>query len=41
MHQTKKGNQWYQRFAEGCAYGMKIHAGVDQDNEVQGRDTAW
>jgi IS5 family transposase len=26
MHQTKKDNQWYHRFAEGCAYGMKVHA---------------
>jgi IS5 family transposase len=32
MHQTKKGNQWYHRFAEGCAYGMKVHAGVDKDS---------
>jgi IS5 family transposase len=32
MHQTKKGNQWCHRFAEGCAYGMKIHAGVDKDS---------
>jgi IS5 family transposase len=32
MHQTKKGNQWYHRFAEGCAYGMKVHIGVDKDN---------
>jgi transposase, IS5 family len=24
-HQTKKGNQWYHRFAEGFAYGMKVH----------------
>jgi IS5 family transposase len=32
MHQTKKGNQWYHRFAEGCAYGMKLHAGVDKDS---------
>ncbi|MFO8237190.1 MAG: IS5 family transposase, partial [Prochlorococcaceae cyanobacterium] len=31
MHQTKKGNQWYYRFAEGFAYGMKIHAGVDKE----------
>ena len=22
MHQTKKGNQWYHRFAEGFAYGL-------------------
>jgi IS5 family transposase len=40
MHQTKKGNQWYHLFAEGCAYGMKVHNrcaeakgyGVDKDN---------
>ena len=32
MHQTKKGNQWYYRFAEGCAYGMKVHAGVDKNS---------
>ncbi|MBD1193442.1 IS5 family transposase [Vulcanococcus sp. Clear-D1] len=32
MHQTKKGNQWYHRFAEGCAYGMNVHAGVDKDS---------
>ena len=32
MHQTKKGNQWYHRYAEGCAYGMKVHAGVDKDS---------
>jgi IS5 family transposase len=32
MHQTKKGNQWYHRFAEGFAYGMKVHIGVDKDN---------
>ena len=32
MHQTKKGNQWYHRFAEGCAYGMKVHIGVDKDS---------
>jgi IS5 family transposase len=29
MHQTKKGNQWYHRCAEGFAYGMKVHIGVD------------
>jgi transposase, IS5 family len=29
MHQTRKGNQWYHRYAEGCAYGMKVHIGVD------------
>jgi IS5 family transposase len=32
MHQTKKGNQWYHRYAEGFAYGMKVHIGVDKDN---------
>jgi len=32
MHQTKKGNQSYHRCAEGCAYGMKFHAGVDKDS---------
>jgi IS5 family transposase len=32
MHQTKKGNQWYHRFAEGFAYGMKVHIGVDKDS---------
>lgn len=32
MHQTKKGNQWYYRFMEGFAYGMKMHIGVDKDN---------
>ena len=32
MHQTKKGNQCYHRFAEGFAYGMKVHAGVDKDS---------
>jgi IS5 family transposase len=39
MHQTKKGNQWFHRFAEGYAYGMKVHNryaeakgyGVDKD----------
>jgi hypothetical protein len=24
MHQTKKGNQWYSRCAEGFAYRMKV-----------------
>ncbi|CAK6700744.1 hypothetical protein MNNICLKF_02937 [Synechococcus sp. CBW1107] len=28
MHQTKKGNQWYYRYAEGFAYGMKDHSVV-------------
>ena len=32
MHQTKKGNQWYHRFSEGFAYGMKVHLGVDKDS---------
>lgn len=32
MRQTKKGNKWYHRFAEGFAYGMKVHAGVDKDS---------
>ena len=31
MHQTKKGNQWYHLCAEGFAYGMKVHIGVDKD----------
>ena len=39
MHQTKRGNQWYHRCAEGFAYGMKVHNryaeakgyGVDKD----------
>ena len=31
MHQTTKGRQWYYRCAEGFAYGMKVHAGVDKD----------
>jgi IS5 family transposase len=31
-HQTKKKNQWYHRFAEGFAYGIKVHIGVDKDN---------
>ena len=34
MHQSKKGNQWYHRFAEGFAYGMKVHAGVDKDSSL-------
>ena len=25
MHQTKKGNQWYHRCAEGFAYGREVH----------------
>ena len=32
MHQTKTGNQWYHHCAEGCAYGMKVHIGVDKDS---------
>jgi hypothetical protein len=32
MHQTKKGNQWPHRCAEGFAYGTKVHAGVDKDS---------
>ena len=32
MHQTNKGNQWYHRYAEGFAYGMKVHIGVDKDS---------
>jgi IS5 family transposase len=32
MHQTQKGNQWYYRCAEGCAYGMKVHIGVDAES---------
>jgi len=32
MHQIKKGNQWFHRFAEGRAYGMKIHVAVDKDS---------
>jgi len=31
-HQTKKGNQWYHRFAEGFAYGMKIHISVNSES---------
>lgn len=34
MHQTKKGNQWYYRCAEGFAYGMKVHIGVDKDSNM-------
>jgi IS5 family transposase len=37
MHQTKKGNQWYQRIAEGFAYSMKVHIGVDKDNGLTSR----
>ena len=32
MHQTKKGYQWYHHCAEGFAYGMKVHIGVDKDS---------
>ena len=32
MNQTTKGNQWYHRYAEGFAYGMKVHIGVDKDS---------
>ena len=32
MHQTCKGKQWYHRFAEGFAYGMKVHIGVDSES---------
>ena len=32
MYQTMRGNQCYHRFEEGCAYGMKISAGVDKDS---------
>ena len=31
-HQTKKGNQWYHRFAEGFAYGMKVHISVNSES---------
>ena len=32
MHKTKKGNQWYHRCAQGFAYGMKVHLGVDSES---------
>ncbi len=32
MHQAKKGNQWYHHYAEGFAYGMKVHIGVDAES---------
>lgn len=32
MHQTKKGNSWYHRFAEGFACGMEVHVVVDRDS---------
>ncbi len=31
MHQTKKGNGWFHRCAEGFAYGMKVNTGVDSE----------
>jgi len=31
IHQTKKANQWYHRYAEGFAYGMEVHIGMDND----------
>ena len=34
MHQTKKGNQWYHRCAEGFPYGMKVHIGMVKDTGV-------
>jgi transposase, IS5 family len=30
MHQTKKGNQWYHRCADGYAYGMKVHNSCEE-----------
>lgn len=32
MHQTCKGKQWHYRCAEGSAYGMKVHIGVDSES---------
>ena len=32
MHQTKNGNQWYHRCAEGFADGMKVHISVDTES---------
>ncbi|MEB3317565.1 MAG: IS5 family transposase [Cyanobacteriota bacterium] len=32
MHQTRKGKQWYHRYAEGCAYGRKVQIGVDAES---------
>ncbi len=37
MHQTRKGKQWYHRFAEGFAYGMKVQIGVDKDADLSTR----
>jgi IS5 family transposase len=31
IHQTCKEKQWYHRYAEGFAYGMKVHIGVDSE----------
>lgn len=31
IHQTTNGNQWYYRFADGFAYGMKDNASVYKD----------
>jgi IS5 family transposase len=30
MRQTKKGNQWHRRCAQGCANGMRDHIVVDK-----------
>ena len=32
MHQACKGKQWHHRCAEGFAYGMKVHIGVDSES---------
>ena len=32
MHQPCNGKQWYYRCAEGFAYGMKVHIGVDSES---------
>jgi IS5 family transposase len=32
IYQTEKGNQCYHRCAEGFAYGMKVHIGVDAES---------
>jgi IS5 family transposase len=32
MHQTKTGHRWYHRYAEGFAYGMKVHICVDAES---------
>jgi IS5 family transposase len=29
MHSVAKGKQWFHCFAEGFAYGMRCHIGVD------------